>query len=146
MKRTTFKSLSALILVLVLSLTLGLPGCVTTGGGTGQTSQEKYAAVVKQLPGVIEALADLALTAPVDEQTKAQLTEYASLAKTAAAAVAQLNTSDADTLARLQAIVQAMSTTVQSSTMDTQTKNQVANYVAWAGMALRAAALVGALI
>jgi len=144
MKRTTFKSLSAL--ALILALTLCLPGCVTTGGGTGQTPQEKYAAVVKQLPGVIEALADIALTAPVDGQTRAKLVEYASLAKTAAAAVAQLNTSDADTLARLQAIVQAMSTTVQSSSMDTQTKNQVAGYVAWAGMAMRAAALVGALI
>lgn len=144
MKRTTFKSLSAL--VLILALTLCMPGCVTTGAGTGQTSQEKYAAVVKQLPGVVEALADLALTAPVDEQTKAQLSEYATLAKTAAIAIGNLDVSKAETLELLQRLVSAISNVIQASNADSQTKTQIANYVAWANVAMRAAGILGALI
>lgn len=140
--------LKSLLLLAVAVPVLLLAGCAGTRPQTdpGVADTSRYRAVAAQLPGVVEALADVALTAPVDAQTKERIAEYATLAKVAAEALTAVDTSDPLTVDRLHELIRRISAVVEASSADAGTKSQVANYAAWAAVALRAAAVVGALI
>lgn len=125
-----------------------LAGCAGTRPQTdpGVVDTGRYQAVAAQLPGVVEALADVALTAPVDAQTKEQIRKYVTLAKSTAEALAAVDVSDPLAVDKLHELVRRISAVVEASQADAGTKSQVANYAAWAAVALRAAAVVGAMI
>ncbi len=140
--------LKSLLLLAVAVPVLLLAGCAGTRTQTdpGVVDTGRYRAVAAQLPGVVEALADVALTAPVDGATKSQISEYATLAKVAAEALGTVDTSDPLTVEKLHTLIRRIAAVVEASQADAGTKSQVANYAAWAAVALRAAAVVGALI
>ncbi len=125
-------------------LSAGCAGLGTQGVPGSDTG--RYQAVAAQLPGVVEALADVALTAPVDAQTKEQIREYATLAKATAETLTALDTSDPLTVDKLHELIRRIAAVVEASQADAGTKSQVANYAAWAAVALRAAAVVGAVV
>ncbi|NDY57412.1 hypothetical protein G3N56_11740 [Desulfovibrio sulfodismutans] len=142
---STIKGLLALAVAVPALL---LAGCVGTRAQTdpGTVDASRYQAVAAQLPGVVEALADVALTAPVDAQTKERIAEYATLAKATASAIGTVDTSDPLTVDKLHELIRRIAAVVEASQADAGTKSQVANYAAWAGVALRAVAVVGAMI
>lgn len=144
---STIKGLLALALAVAVPALL-LAGCAGTRTQTdpGTVDPGRYRAVAAQLPGVVEALADVALTAPVDAQTKERIAEYATLAKATASAIGAVDTSDPLTVDKLHELIRRIAAVVEASQADAGTKSQVANYAAWAGVALRAVAVVGAMI
>ncbi len=139
------------ILLLLAVPALLLVGCISgclgvrmnTDPGT-ETALVADPEVVAQLPGVVEALADVAMTAPVDAETRKQLKEYVEMGKEAAATISSAVSSDTDTLTKLVDVVRGVASIVDKSTADAGTKTQVSNYVAWAVLGVRMASILGA--
>lgn len=135
------------LLLLAVAVPALLAGCAGLGTqGVPGSDTSRYQAVAAQLPGVVEALADVALTAPVDAETKQKIADYATLAKSTAEAIGTVDVSDPLAVDKLHELIRRISAVVEASQADAGTKSQVANYAAWAGVALRAVAVVGAMI
>ncbi len=125
---------------------------VLAGGACAKQSTTQAASatisVVQQLPGVVAALGEVALTAPVDIATKEQIRTYAHTAAAAAQAVSAVAgvAVGNEPLTQISAAVQNVDAVVQASSADPATKAQVSGYASWAVFAVKVAALIAPVV
>lgn len=131
-----------------LALLLALFALVGLTAACGTVANQKLATgttnVVKQLPGVVAALGDVAKAAPLDISTKASVQDALTIASTAAEVIASVSgaSSTTDAVSKLSGAVQTVNTAVQASAADASMKSQAANYASWAVFALKVAAVL----
>ncbi len=132
------KKYIACLIVLVVSmfLTLALPGCSDLS-----IKASSVASVASQASGAVAGLVDVAMAAPVDANTRAQIANYGQWAKLATDAVSGVSTalSATDALQQATGTVEAVNKIVQAAPIDSGTKDSVGGWSTWALLALKAA-------
>jgi hypothetical protein len=143
------------IVVIILALSLGLlmPGCYGQQIPTGDTNPAAIAesdaadigAVIQQMPGVVDSVAEIIRTAPgVDTQTKDQILGYATFAKDASQAGASLATVKSPD--QLGGAFTAVANLATAAPLDAATRSQIDNYVGWGAVLLKTAGILAPLI
>lgn len=126
---------------LLLTLALIVSACNPQSGITLADQHEVQASqLVQQLPGVVDSLAQIAMTAPVDDKTKEQISGYASWAKLAAAGAGELGKVKSPD--QLAGALTGLSTLARELPVDPGTASQINNYVAWGSLIAKAAGII----
>lgn len=130
-----------LLAALLLTLALIVSACAPPSGSTSADQPGVQAAqLVQQLPGVVDSLAQIAMTAPVDDKTKQQISGYASWAKLAAAGAGELGKVKSPD--QLGGALTGLATLARELPVDPGTASQINNYVAWGSLIAKAAGII----
>jgi hypothetical protein len=140
--------LAALLLTLALIVSACSPGKLLYPDYPEGYGEEKMASLARydaakkleQLPGVVNSLEQIAMTAPVDDKVKQQISGYASWARMAALTGSELGKVKSPD--QLAGALTGLATLSQQLPVDPGTASQINNYVAWGSLIAKAAGII----
>lgn len=127
---------------LIMVCMLFSAGCSILNTTSAATQVSKAKQAITQLSGVVSALGSLIQTSPLDDKTKASIATLVKAATTTLTNAAAATSTTGFDMSSVTAVITGVEQAVSSSSLDTSTKSQITNYVAWANVALQALGIV----